>query len=253
MELELKSKEDLERMRRAGQIVAEVLDRLREEVKPGIATLDLDRIAEEMTRKRGAFPAFKGYQVGSRVFPASLCVSINDEVVHGIPAVRSLKEGDIVGLDFGVVVEGYYGDAAVTVPVGKISPKAQHLLDATRESLWRGIRTIRVGSRLGDLSHAIQSYAEGAGLSVVREFVGHGIGRRLHEEPQVPNFGEPGRGRLLREGMVLAIEPMLNLGEPAVVVKEDGWTAVTRDGSLSAHFEHSVAVTAEGPVVLTEL
>lgn len=253
MELELKSKEDLERMRRAGQIVAEVLDRLREEVKPGIATLDLDRIAEEMTRKRGAFPAFKGYQVGSRVFPASLCVSINDEVVHGIPAVRSLKEGDIVGLDFGVMVEGYYGDAAVTVPVGKISQRAQHLLDATRESLWRGIRTIRVGSRLGDLSHAIQSYAEGAGLSVVREFVGHGIGRRLHEEPQVPNFGEPGRGRLLREGMVLAIEPMLNLGEPGVVVKEDGWTAVTRDGSLSAHFEHSVAVTAEGPVVLTEL
>ena len=253
MELELKSKDDLERMRRAGQIVAEVLQRLQAEAKPGVTTLDLDRIAEEMTRKRGAIPAFKGYRVGTRVFPASLCVSINEEVVHGIPASRALKEGDIVGLDFGVVVEGYYGDAAVTVPVGKITREAQHLLDATRESLWEGIRTIKVGSRLGDLSHAIQRYAESAGLSVVREFVGHGIGRRLHEEPQVPNFGEPGRGRLLREGMVLAIEPMLNLGEPGVLVKDDGWTAVTRDGSLSAHFEHSVAITAEGPVVLTQL
>jgi methionyl aminopeptidase len=253
MELELKSKDDLERMRRAGQIVAEVLQRLQAEAKPGVTTLDLDRIAEEMTRKRGAVPAFKGYRVGTRVFPASLCVSINEEVVHGIPASRALKDGDIVGLDFGVVVEGYYGDAAVTVPVGKITARAQHLLDATRESLWEGIRTIKVGSRLGDLSHAIQRYAESAGLSVVREFVGHGIGRRLHEEPQVPNFGEPGRGRLLREGMVLAIEPMLNLGEPGVLVKDDGWTAVTRDGSLSAHFEHSVAITADGPVVLTQL
>jgi methionyl aminopeptidase len=253
MELELKSRDDLERMRRAGQIVAEVLERLQAEVKPGVTTLDLDRIAEEMTRKRGAVPAFKGYRVGTRVFPASLCVSINEEVVHGIPASRALKEGDIVGLDFGVVAEGYYGDAAVTVPVGKITPQAQHLLDATRESLWQGIRTIKVGNRLGDLSHAIQRYAESAGLSVVREFVGHGIGRQLHEEPQVPNFGEPGRGRLLREGMVLAIEPMLNLGEPGVMVKDDGWTAVTRDGSLSAHFEHSVAITAEGPVVLTRL
>jgi methionyl aminopeptidase len=237
MELELKSKDDLECMRRAGQIVAEVLHRLQAEVKPGVTTLDLDRIAEEMTLKRGAVPAFKGYRVGARVFPASLCVSINEEVVHGIPASRALKEGDIVGLDFGVVIEGYYGDAAVTVPVGKISSQAQHLLDATRESLWQGIRTIKVGSRLGDLSHAIQRYAESAGLSVVREFVGHGIGRRLHEEPQVPNFGEPGRGRLLREGMVLAIEPMLNLGEPGVLVKDD----------------HSVAITAEGPVVLTQL
>lgn len=251
MELELKSKQDVEKMRRAGQIVAEVLQRLQEEVKPGVMTIELDRIAEEMTRKRGAVAAFKGYGFGPRVFPASLCVSINEEVVHGIPAARALKEGDIVGLDFGVVIDGYYGDAAVTVPVGKISKEAEHLLLATRESLWQGIRTVQVGSRLGDLSHAIQSYAEGAGLSVVREFVGHGIGRHLHEEPQVPNFGEPGRGRLLREGMVLAIEPMLNLGEPGVLVKDDGWTAVTRDGSLSAHFEHSVAITAEGPVVLT--
>jgi methionyl aminopeptidase len=253
MELELKSKEDLERMRRAGRIVAEVLERLQEEVKPGVTTLDLDRIAEEITRKRDAVPAFKGYGVGGRTFPASLCVSVNEEVVHGIPSPRTLKEGDIVGLDFGVVVEGYYGDAAVTVAVGKISKEAEHLLRATRESLLRGIGAVRVGNRVGDLSHAIQSHAEGAGLSVVREFVGHGIGRHLHEEPQVPNFGEPGRGRLLREGMVLAIEPMLNLGEPGVMVKEDGWTAVTRDGSLSAHFEHSVAITGEGPVVLTAL
>ncbi|MBI2963480.1 MAG: type I methionyl aminopeptidase [Deltaproteobacteria bacterium] len=253
MELELKSKEDLERMRRAGQIVAEVLERLREAVKPGVTTLELDRIAEEMTRKRGAVPAFKGYRVGPRVFPASLCVSINEEVVHGIPSSRTLKEGDIVGLDFGVTIDGYYGDAAVTVPVGKVSKEAGHLLAATRESLWQGIRTVRAGNRLGDLSHAIQSYAEGAGLSVVREFVGHGIGRNLHEEPQIPNFGEPGRGRLLREGMVLAIEPMLNLGDPGVMVRDDGWTAVTCDGSLSAHFEHSVAVTADGPVVLTTL
>src|SRR5262245_42613138 len=253
MELELKSKEDVARMRRAGGIVAEVLQRLQEEVRPGVTTLELDRIAEELTRKRGAVPAFKGYRVADRVFPASLCVSINEEVVHGIPSARTLHEGDIVGLDFGVVVDGYYGDAAVTVPVGAITEQAQHLVDATRESLWQGIGTIRAGRRLGDLSHAIQSYAEGAGLSVVREFVGHGIGRRLHEEPQVPNFGEPGRGRLLREGMVLAIEPMLNLGEPGVLVKDDGWTAVTRDGSLSAHFEHSVAITAEGPMVLTQL
>ncbi len=253
MELELKSKDDVACMRRAGAIVAEVLQRLREEVRPGVTTLELDRIAEEITRKRGALPAFKGYRVGDRVFPASLCVSINEEVVHGIPSSRALREGDIVGLDFGVVVDGYYGDAAVTVPVGAITEQAQHLVDATRESLWQGIRTIQAGSRLGDLSHAIQSYAEGAGLSVVREFVGHGIGRRLHEEPQVPNFGEPGRGRLLREGMVLAIEPMLNLGDPGVLVKDDGWTAVTRDGSLSAHFEHSVAITADGPMVLTQL
>ncbi len=253
MELELKSRQDLETMRRAGQIVAEVLARLAEEVRPGVTTIELDRIAEELTRKRGAIPAFKGYRVGDRVFPASLCVSINEEVVHGIPSNRALQEGDIVGLDFGVVVEGYYGDAAMTLPVGRVSKAAQHLMEATRRSLWDGIQTVRVGNRLGDLSHAIQSAAEGAGLSVVREFVGHGIGRHLHEEPQVPNFGEPGKGRMLREGMVLAIEPMLNLGGPGVMVKEDGWTAVTRDGSLSAHFEHSVAIMPEGPIVLTQL
>jgi methionyl aminopeptidase len=253
MELELKSPEELERMRRAGQIVAEVLARLREEVRPGVRTLELDRIAEELARKRGAVPAFKGYRVGSRVFHHSLCVSVNDEVVHGIPSTRELRQGDIVSLDFGAVVDGYYGDAAVTVPVGGVSEKVQHLLEATERSLWEGIRSVRVGNHLGDLSHAIQRAAEDAGLSVVREFVGHGIGRHLHEEPQVPNFGEPGKGRRLREGMVLAIEPMLNLGAAGVHVKDDGWTAVTQDGSLSAHFEHSVAVTVDGPRVLTQL
>ncbi len=253
MELELKSPQDLERMRRAGRIVAEVLQKLEEEVHPGITTLELDRIAEDMTRKRNGIPAFKGYQVGNKVFPASLCVSVNEEVVHGIPSSRVLREGDIVSLDFGVLADGYYGDAAVTVPVGQVSGSAMHLLTTTRKALWEGIRAMRVDNRLGDLSHTIQKTAEAAGLSVVREFVGHGIGRRLHEEPQVPNFGEPGKGRLLREGMVLAIEPMLNLGGPGVVLKEDGWTAVTMDGSLSAHFEHSVAVTANGSLVLTEL
>lgn len=253
MDLELKSQEDLRTMRRAGQIVAEVLDRLRAAVRPGVSTIELDRIAEEITRKRGAVPAFKGYQVGTRVFPASLCVSINEEVVHGIPSPRTLRDGDIVGLDFGVQLDGYYADAALTVPVGTVSAEALRLLTVTREALEAGIGSLRVGNRLGDLSHAIQRRAEGAGYSIVREFVGHGIGRRLHEEPQVPNFGEPGRGRLLREGMVLAIEPMVNLGGPGVMVKDDGWTAVTRDGSLSAHFEHSVALTESGPEVLTAL
>jgi methionyl aminopeptidase len=252
MELELKTAEDLEQMRRAGAIVAEVLERLQEEARPGVRTIDLDRVAEDLTRKRGAIPAFKGYRVGTRVFPASLCVSINDEIVHGIPSNRELQAGDIVGLDFGCSVGGFFADAAVTVAIGEITSEATHLLEATERSLWEGIRTMQVGNRLGDLSHAIQQAAESAGLSVVREFVGHGIGRHLHEEPQVPNFGEPGRGRRLRQGMVLAIEPMLNLGGPGVLLKEDGWTAVTRDGSLSAHFEHSVALTPDGPLVLTE-
>ena len=253
MELELKTAEELSVMRCAGKIVAEVLERLQREVRPGVTTLELDRIAEQMTLERGAVPAFKGYRVGARVYPASLCVSINEEVVHGIPASRALQSGDIVGLDFGVCIDGFYADAAVTVPVGEVTEKATHLLNATREALEAGIRELRVGNRLGDLSHAIQVRAESAGLSVVREFVGHGIGRRLHEEPQVPNFGEPGRGRKLREGMVLAIEPMLNLGGPGVYIKDDGWTAVTRDGSLSAHFEHSVALTESGPMVLTAI
>jgi methionyl aminopeptidase len=253
MGLELKSRQEIDQMRSAGAIVAEVLARLREVVAPGATTRDLDKIAEELTRKRGGTPAFKGYPGGDHAFSASLCASINDEVVHGIPGPRRLEEGDIIGLDFGVLLAGYYGDAAVTVGVGEISDKANYLMENTKKSLQEGIAQSQVGNRVGDVSHAVQQCAESAGLGVVREFVGHGIGRCLHEEPQIPNYGPPGKGRLLREGMVLAIEPMLNLGGAAVYVKEDGWTAVTLDGSLSAHFEHSVAVTVDGPRVLTEL
>jgi methionyl aminopeptidase len=250
----LKRPEEIEIMRAANVIVAEVLAALKEAVRPGVTTAELDRIAEEMTRKRGAVPAFKGYEVAGKVYPASLCVSINDEVVHGIPSgARVLREGDIVGLDYGVCYRGYYGDSAITVPVGAIAPEVESLVRATREALEAGIEAVRPGHRIGDVSAAIQTLAEGRRFSVVRDFVGHGIGTRLHEEPQVPNFGQPDRGIRLREGMVLAIEPMLNAGGPEVEVKEDGWTAVTSDGSLSAHFEHSVAVTEHGPYVLSVL
>ena len=250
----LKSPEEIDIMRRANVIVAEVLAELRAAVKPGVTTGELDRIAEEQTRKKGAVPAFKGYTVGGRVFPATLCVSINDEVVHGIPSgSRVLREGDIVGLDFGVCYRGYYGDSAMTVPVGAVTPQATKLMTATREALEAGIAAARPGCRMGDLSSAIQTHAERQHFSVVRDFVGHGIGKRLHEDPQVPNFGQPDRGIRLREGMVLAIEPMLNIGGPEVEVKEDGWTAVTSDGSLSAHFEHSVAIVEGGPYVLSQL
>jgi methionyl aminopeptidase len=250
----LKRPEEIEIMRAANQIVAEVLAALKDAVRPGVTTGELDRIAEEMTRARGAVPAFKGYEVAGRVYPASLCASINDEVVHGIPSrSRVLQDGDIIGLDFGVCYRGFYGDAAVTVPVGTIDPATTELLRATREALEAGIAAAWPGRRIGDVSWAIQELAESRSFSVVRDFVGHGIGRRLHEEPQVPNFGKPDRGIRLREGMVLAIEPMLNVGGPDVEVKEDGWTAVTSDGSLSAHFEHSVAIVEEGPVVLSVL
>jgi methionyl aminopeptidase len=250
----LKRPEEIEIMRAANQIVAEVLAALKDAVRPGVTTGELDRIAEEMTRARGAVPAFKGYEVAGRVYPASLCASINDEVVHGIPSrSRVLQDGDIIGLDFGVCYRGFYGDAAVTVPVGTIDPATAELLRATREALEAGIAAAWPGRRIGDVSWAIQELAESRSFSVVRDFVGHGIGRRLHEEPQVPNFGKPDRGIRLREGMVLAIEPMLNVGGPDVEVKEDGWTAVTSDGSLSAHFEHSVAIVEEGPVVLSVL
>ena len=248
----LKSKDETDRMRAASAIVAEVLAEVRSHIRPGVETGGLDEIAESLTRRRGGIPAFKGYEVAGRVFPASICVSINDEVVHGIPAAgRSLSEGDIVGLDFGVCLDGYYGDSAVTVPVGAIAPDAERLLDATRRSLEAGIAAIRPGGRVEDISGAVQDVAEGAGYTLVREFVGHGIGRRLHEEPQVPNYRTGGRGAKLSEGLVLAIEPMVNAGGPEVYVRDDGWTAVTRDGSLSAHFEHSVAVTADGPYILT--
>ena len=241
-------------MRAANVIVAEVLAELRAAVRPGVTTGELDRVAEDLTRKKGAVPAFKGYTVAGRVFPASLCTSVNDEVVHGIPSgTRVLREGDIVGLDFGVVYRGYYGDAAITVGVGAVSTDAEELMRTTREALEAAIEAARPGGRLGDVSAAIQTHAESRHFSVVREFVGHGIGKRLHEDPQVPNFGRADRGVRLREGMVLAIEPMVNAGGPEVDLKQDGWTAVTSDGSLSAHFEHSVAIVEHGPYVLSHL
>jgi len=251
--ISLKSPREIEVMRAANLIVAEVLAELREHVRPGVTTAELDRIAEELTRQRNAVPAFKGYEVNGRVFPKSVCLSINEEVVHGIPSEkRVLQEGDIVSIDFGVCYHGLYGDAAITVAAGQADPDSQRLMQATREALSAGIEQVRVGRRLGDVSAAIQERAERDGFSVVRDFVGHGIGKRLHEDPQVPNFGQPDRGVRLREGMVLAIEPMVNAGSANVTIKEDGWTAVTRDGSRSAHFEHSVAVTEEGPYVLSQ-
>jgi methionyl aminopeptidase len=252
--IQLKSPEEIDIMRQASSIVAEVLAELRQRVRPGITTAELDETAEAMTRCRGAVPAFKGYSVGGRVFPASVCISINDEVVHGIPSQeRVLREGDIVGLDFGVCYQGYFGDASVTVAVGPVDSEGERLLRATREALWAGISEARIGQRLGHIGAAIQERAEREGFSVVRDFVGHGIGKKLHEEPQVPNYGQRDRGIRLREGMVLAIEPMVNAGTAEVFVKEDGWTAVTRDGRRSAHFEHSVAVTKDGPYVLSQI
>lgn len=250
----LKTEEEIAVMRKANAIVARILERLRTEVRAGVSTGDLDKIAEEMSFSFGAKPAFKGYEVNGRRFPRSLCVSINDEVVHGIPDERRiLKEGDLVSLDFGVICGGYYGDAAVTVAVGRVDEEARKLIEVTRGALWAGIEEMRPGARLGDVSAAIQAVVEQAGFSVVREFVGHGIGRHLHEEPQVPNYGERGKGMKLVEGMVLAIEPMVNAGSSAVRILPDGWTAVTIDGRRSAHFEHSVAVTRSGPQVLSIL
>lgn len=250
----LKTPEEIEIMRAANVIVAEVLAELRRQVRPGMTTAELDRIAEEMTRQRGATPAFKGYAPAGRAFPSSVCTSINDEVVHGIPSQRRvLREGDLIGLDFGVCYQGFYGDAAITVAVGHADSEADRLMRVTSEALWAGIEQVQVGHRLGDVSAAIQERVERDGFTVVRDFVGHGIGRRLHEEPQVPNFGKRDRGVRLRTGMVLAIEPMVNAGSAEVRVKEDGWTAVTMDGRRSAHFEHSVAVTERGPYVLSQL
>ncbi len=248
----LKSKDEIDHMRRANLIVAETLVEVRAHVRPGVSTAELDALAEELTRKKGALPAFKGYTVAGRAFPASICISINDEVVHGIPSRRRvLREGDIVGLDFGVCYRGYYGDAAMTVPVGRVSAEAERLMEVTRAALAAGIEAIHAGGHVGDISGAIQDTAEAAGYSLVREFVGHGIGRSLHEDPQVPNYRTGARGVRLQEGLVLAIEPMVCAGGPEVYVKDDGWTAVTRDGRLSAHFEHSVAVTGNGPYILS--
>ena len=246
--IELKSAREIALMRAGGHILADVIDRLREAVKPGLSTLEIDEDVEAFIRSRGALPAFKGY----RGFPGTVCISINEEVVHGIPSAhRRIKEGDIVGLDLGCIVEGYYADCAFTLAVGDVPPKVQQLLDVTRESLDVAIAECRAGRRLSDVSHAVQAHVEQNGFSVVRAFVGHGIGRALHEDPQIPNFGDPGRGPQLRAGMVLAIEPMVTMGSWEVKVLDDGWTAVTRDGSLAAHFEHTIAVTDDGPEVLT--
>jgi methionyl aminopeptidase len=244
-----RTKEEIEKIRRAGRIVAEVLRDLREMAQPGVTTRELDRYAEAKIRARGGLPTFKGY----RGFPASICTSINEEVVHGIPSDRRLQSGDIVGIDCGVTLDGYVADAAITVPVGDVSEELQRLIRVTEQALYRAIAQARVGNRLSDISYAVQSYAEAHGYSVVRDFCGHGVGRQMHEDPQVPNFGPPGRGLRLRAGLVLAIEPMLNMGTYDVEVAEDGWTVRTVDRKPSAHFEHTIAITERGPVILTTL
>jgi len=251
----LKSAREIEEMRRVNRIVAEILERVRQAVRPGVSTKDLDDIADEEVRRRGVVAAFKGVKSPQgKPYPASLCTSVNDEVVHGIPrADRVLRDGDLVSGDFGVLARGVYGDAALTIPVGAVGPKVQALIRAAERALAVGIEEARPGRRLGDLSAAIQAAVEGDGFTVVREFVGHGIGRSLHEDPQVPNYGERGTGVRLKAGMVLAIEPMINDGVVGVLVDEDGWTARTRDGSLASHAEHTVAITEQGPDVLSRL
>ncbi len=247
MPIILKSEDEIALMRRAGRIVAEVLELLAAEVRPGVIVRDLDRIVEEEYRRRNVVPTFLGYQG----YPAHVCVSVNDEIVHGIPGDRVLQEGDIVSIDLGATYQGFVGDSALTVGVGRISEDAQRLIDVTYQSLRQGIEALRVGVRLGVVSHAIQTYAESRGFGVVREYVGHGVGRAMHEEPQVPNYGEPDRGPVLRAGMVLALEPMVTMGDWRTKKHSDGWTVSTLDGSLSAHFEHTVAITEAGPEVLT--
>jgi methionyl aminopeptidase len=244
----LKSRQEIEKMRRSNLIVAEILEALKSAVRPGVTTRELDEMATTLLAKTEGRPAFKGYNG----YPAALCTSVNEDVVHGIPSGRVLKEGDIVSLDFGVIFEDYFGDAAITLPVGRVSPEAEELLRVAREALDRAIEKVRAGNRLQDISAAIQNEVETHGFSVVRDFVGHGIGRHLHEKPQIPNFGIPGRGVRLQAGMTLAIEPMINAGGYEVEILEDGWTAVTKDRSLSAHFEHSVAVTENGPYILSQ-
>lgn len=247
--IELKSKQDLEKLRVANRIVAKILNELKNHIKPGVTTLELEALIERLLQANGAIGAFKGLYG----FPCNLCASVNSEVVHGIPSERPLNEGDIISLDFGVLYDGYYGDAALTVPVGDISEEARNLLAVAEKALYLGIAQAVEGNRVADISRAIQEYVEGNGYSVVRQFVGHGIGRKLHEPPQIPNFGPPWVEVPLEAGMALAIEPMINAGGPEVKILEDCWTAVTRDGSLSAHFEHSVAVTKDGPLILSQL
>jgi methionyl aminopeptidase len=248
MAIVIKTAKEVEKMRRAGGIVREVLHAVRAMVKPGATTLDLENVAARLIEDAGAKPAFKGYHG----FPCVLCTSLNDQVVHGIPSEKTvLREGDILSVDCGAVIDGYYGDSAITIPVGKVAAGTQRLLDITQGSLNRAIETVRPGATLGDVGAAVQEMVEAEGFSVVKEFVGHGSGTHMHEDPQIPNFGQRGRGVRLREGMVLAIEPMVNAGGDAVRVLKDGWTAVTEDGSLSAHFEHTVAVTKDGAAILT--
>lgn len=243
----LKSHDEISLMKKAGRIVGETLLLLEKEVKPGVTTADLDRMAEEFITKHGAKPSFKGLYG----FPSSLCISVNEQVIHGFPGAYVLKEGDIVSIDCGAFLDGFHGDAARTFPVGNISVNAQNLIDITRESFFEGIKFAQEGNKLTDISHEIQSYVEAAGFSVVRDFVGHGIGRKVHEDPNVPNFGKSGRGPKLLEGMVLAIEPMVNAGTHKVKTLKDGWTVVTADSSLSAHYENTVAILSDGPEILT--
>ncbi|WP_027936984.1 type I methionyl aminopeptidase [Anaeroarcus burkinensis] len=245
----LKSQQEIAYMREAGRIVAETLELIRQAVKPDVTTQELDRIADEYIRERGAIPAFKGYNG----FPGSICASVNEEVVHGIPGPRKLKNGDIISVDIGTLINGFYGDAAMTFPVGEVAPEVAQLLKVTEESLYKGIAQAVADQRLYDISHAVQIHAEESGYGVVRDYVGHGIGRKMHEDPQIPNYGAPGRGPRLKPGMTLAIEPMINMGTYEVKTLRDNWTVITRDGKWSAHFEHTIAITDGEPEILTRL
>lgn len=248
----IKSPRELDLMREAGKVVASAKQAVKDAIRPGVTSMEMDAVAEEVIRKHGAIPSFKGYKpTPSKPFPATICFSFNEEIVHGIPGNRKIKTGDIVSVDFGAIVEGFHGDSAFTIAVGEVSEETERLISATKIALEKGISEAKEGARLTDISHAVQSYAESEGFSVVREYVGHGIGRSLHEEPQVPNYGKPGRGPKLKVGMTLAIEPMLNVGTWQTKALDDGWTVVTADGELSAHYEHTIAVTENGPEILT--
>lgn len=245
----LKSEREINYLRDAGRIVAGALVEVKKAAKPDVTTMELDRIAEEYIKSCGATPAFKGYHG----FPGNICSSVNEEVVHGIPGLKKLKNGDTVSIDIGAVINGYYGDAAITIPIGEVDAEVQQLLDVTEQSLYKGIEQAIVGNRLSDISHAVQKHAESFGYGVVRDYVGHGIGRNMHEDPQVPNYGPPGRGPRLKSGMTLAIEPMINMGTHEVKTLDDGWTVITSDGKRSAHFEHTIVITPDGPEILTKL
>ena len=248
-EIQLKTKEEFAIMRKAGRVVALCLEEIKNQIKPGMTTKDLDKIAFSVMETEKAKPSFLGYHG----YPAVICVSVNEEVVHGIPGLKKLKNGDTVSVDIGAVINGYYGDAAITIPVGEIQTEVQRLLDVTEQSLYKGIERAIINNRLSDISHAVQQHAESFGYGVVRDYVGHGIGRNMHEDPQVPNYGQPGRGPRLKPGMTLAIEPMINMGTHEVTTLDDGWTVITSDGKRSAHFEHTIAITHDGPEIMTKL